>query len=138
MLYAAQLGWVQSTVKIASGRDKQESITKGQRFGADSLICKLPDCGKAQYIVEHWFSCGQVSSNGFGVSALDWKEINSYMEVAEISKWESMLVQLMSRVYTESKRKFEDVMCEPPYKFEGKDVVELMITTVGKIEKPPC
>lgn len=134
MLYAAHLGWLSSSVKISAGRDKKESKTKLEYFGKHSLIAILPDLEKALYIAEHWNDCGKVGFNGFGVKPLDWKELESYRNMNRLSEWESLLVHAMSRMYVLAKDAFDDVMCECPYRFEDKPMIELQLLSVNPLE----
>ncbi|AZF88577.1 hypothetical protein [Vibrio phage P23] len=134
MLYAAHIGWLNSSVKISAGRDKKESKTKLEYFGKQSLIARLPDLEKASYIAEHWNDCGKVSSNGFGVNQLSWQEMESYRNMNRLSEWESLIVHAMSRMYVLAKNMFDDAMCECPYRFEDKPMLELQLLSVNPIE----
>lgn len=103
-------------------------------FGFDSLIAKMPDIGKLTYIIGHFGDLGQASSNGFSIQPLSWSEVDSYAKINGIGNWESVLIHAMSRMYVSAKLTFDDVLCECPYRYEDKPMLELqLLASKGQI-----
>lgn len=124
------MGWLNSTVKIKS-RDGDKSKSKIEYFGADSLIAEMPDVKNARYIVQHWHDLGRCeyifTSYTAIIEPLKWSEIRAFAEIVQLSRWEQELLHMMSRVFAQSKRMFDDVMCECPYRYKDKPMLELQL-----------
>lgn len=106
---------------------KSESISKIDYFGASSLIARQPDLKELSYIARHWDMVGQVSSSGFGVQSLQCGEVESYGRLHKVGDWELAIIHQMSLMFIKAKRMFDDVLCECPYRYEDKPMLELQL-----------
>ncbi|AUS00523.1 hypothetical protein NVP1276O_30 [Vibrio phage 1.276.O._10N.286.54.E4] len=119
-MYAAQLGWLSSTVKYKQGK-KDETSSKSEYYGHDSLLCRTPELDQLSYLAALWDELGRYQSSGMGISTTGWTEIKHYSEMVGISKWEGQLLHSMSKVFVDARNMFSDLFCEPPYLYGGFD-----------------
>ncbi|AOQ26711.1 hypothetical protein [Vibrio phage 2E1] len=120
MLYAAHLGWLSSTVKYKQGK-KDETSSKSEYYGSDSLLCRTPELDKLSYIAALWDELGRYQSTGMGISVTGWSEIQSFAGMIGAPKWECQLLHSMSKVFVDARNMFSDLFCEPPYLYGGYD-----------------
>jgi hypothetical protein len=107
--------------------EASESKTKLEYFGAESLIAKTPDLEQLDYLAFHWRDVGMVSSNGFGSDAIDPSSLESYCRIHGLAAWESQLIYAMSRAFIDAKRMFDEKLCECPYRYKDKPMLELQL-----------
>lgn len=77
----------------------------------------MPECD--ELIVQAFIDCGIYTSNGMGVSALTWQEIQAYSEISgvNLTHWEARMVHLMSKEYVAFKNfATENRHARSPYK----------------------
>lgn len=115
--------------------NKSENKSKLEYFGKDSLIAMTPEMGELNYLVWHWNDLGQVSSSGFGIQPLQWSEVECYSRMNHIGEWESLILHAMSRMFVKAKRMFDEVLCECPYRYEDKPMIELQLLASRAVVK---
>lgn len=92
ILYFRHLGWLASTPEKTN--KTRFEMHKGSAFEKyePEPICKL--------LVEIVLECGIKSSNGFGVNAISWAEINSWSQaMGDTNYWLNGVIRLMSECY---------------------------------------
>lgn len=68
------------------------------------------------------------------MQTLQCSEIESYGRLHKVGDWELELMHYMSLVFVKSKRMFDDVLCECPYRYEDKPMLELqLLASKGQI-----
>ena len=80
---------------------KKSRLKSYKDFDETSSFLTLPNLDGAEYLVTLLFEAGLVQSNGMGVNALSWVEIESWLRVTQLnlSVWEKLTIKSMSEVY---------------------------------------
>lgn len=98
--------------------DKDDSPqARINQFDQDDPYLTMPECD--ELVVQAFIECGIYSSNGMGVTALSWQEIQAYSSESgvKLTHWESRMVRLMSKEYVTFKNfATENRHARSPYK----------------------
>ena len=98
--------------------DKDTSpSSRSEQFPKDDPMLTMPECDNL--VLQAFIDCGIYTSNGMGVSALTWQEIQAYSEISgvNLTHWESRMVHLMSKEYVTFKNfATENRHARSPYK----------------------
>jgi len=80
---------------------KKSRLKSYKDLDENSSFLNLPNLDGAEYLITLLFEAGLVQSNGMGVNALSWSEIESWLRVTQLhlSTWEKLTIKNMSEVY---------------------------------------
>ena len=93
--YAAQAGFYHATPDPK--HDPKKDKTRGEMIGK----MEFPDIEGAEYMLSHLNNLGWCSSNGMGINALSFLEIQAYMQLTDssLTAEEVLIIKKMSQAY---------------------------------------
>lgn len=93
----------------------ENSQSRIESLGRDSVYLTPPDCGDFRYIFDIWSSVGLCKNGSMSIIPMDWVDIASYSQFFELKDFEASLIVEMSMCYVSSVNNSKDPLTPAPY-----------------------
>lgn len=115
------------------------SVSRYKRMtaGDESIVIAMPPADTEElYLVKLLNEIGPASSNGMGIQAISYQEIDSWNKLTgiDIESWQATLLHNLSRVYAAAHQEYSGKACPAPF-VACEDNIEEVRAVVDKSGK---